>query len=598
MTRFLDLPVDLLLDNLIPLLRLPDLLSLTSTCKFFYVIGEDDIFWKRKLKEDYNFDGKGTARNSGWKFIYRGLRNPQIYVWGNPGNGRLGLGDIDRDPVPSPRRLRIKGSSVVDLVAGGWSFHALDSAGSIYAWGQLQDGFAGTNEGFSAPSKKTDTPIKLEFPNELRVISLRCSRSFALAMDQNHQIWTFMSWGRPYRLTSDSLSPDNARIVQIECGWNFGAVLTDEGQVLIWWPESGAFGEALEESTRLFDSQIAENDAMRCKAVNGVVKCMPWDLNLGPVSLPRLPNSLPPLRPIPNDDALKLVKIAAGENFIIGLTNAGHVLTIGLDDEGLRPSGSWEYLPNFCDGTKVRENGAFAEQNVPVPENIQITHISAHFRDFVAYSPGSSSIVLLSPHGEAAHTTANVHARIIGGLQNRSVISVHLGDYHYGALTSDGKLLTWGQFSTGALGLGDPAQLPVGAPGGYATEEEKANAVNSSWRFFNPPNVETPSEVKFGNGKNKYCFAAAAGGWHFGALVIDLEPGNEEEVEPPIHSDSDRHQDGRRAGRHLGILPHGPQAANPTPIAPPLMPGFGHFRIGFAGRGRGRGGPNGRGRGA
>ena len=60
---------------------------------------------------------------------------------------------------------------------------------------------------------------------------------------------------------------------------------------------------------------------------------------------------------------------------------------------------------------------------------------------------------------------------MIPSLQKRSVISVVLGDYHYAALTADGKLFSWGAFSKGALGLGDPYIIPVGQPGGYANEE-------------------------------------------------------------------------------------------------------------------------------
>ena len=37
----------------------------------------DDTFWKRRLESDFNFSGAGTARTSGWKFIYRGLFNPR-----------------------------------------------------------------------------------------------------------------------------------------------------------------------------------------------------------------------------------------------------------------------------------------------------------------------------------------------------------------------------------------------------------------------------------------------------------------------------------------------------------------------------------------
>jgi len=115
---------------------------------------------------------------------------------------------------------------------------------------------------------------------------------------------------------------------------------------------------------------------------------------------------------------------------------------------------------------------------------------------------------------------------IIPELQNKSVISVVLGDYHYGALTSSGKLLTWGQYSKGALGLGDPVKLPVGSPGGFADEQSRDRAERLG--FGHPPSVAVPSEVRFDHGlkvegkAERYCFAASASGWHTGALVIDL----------------------------------------------------------------------------
>ena len=123
-------------------------------------------------------------------------------------------------------------------------------------------------------------------------------------------------------------------------------------------------------------------------------------------------------------------------------------------------------------------------------------------------------------------TTPETLPTIIPELQNRSVISVVLGDYHFGALTSSGKLLTWGQYCKGALGLGDPGKLPFGSPGGFADEERRVRAQNLGHGF--PPNVAVPSEVRFDHGLKaegrieRYCFAAAAGGWHTGALVIDL----------------------------------------------------------------------------
>jgi SCF-associated factor 1 len=125
------------------------------------------------------------------------------------------------------------------------------------------------------------------------------------------------------------------------------------------------------------------------------------------------------------------------------------------------------------------------------------------------------------------HTNPDSQPDIIPELQNRSVISIILGDYHYGALTSDGQLLTWGQYSHGALGLGQPTELPVGAPGGYRTEEQRNQSRLSEWGPREPPEVASPSLVHFNHGPNpsgrRFCFAATAAGWHTGALVIPLE---------------------------------------------------------------------------
>ena len=142
--------------------------------------------------------------------------------------------------------------------------------------------------------------------------------------------------------------------------------------------------------------------------------------------------------------------------------------------------------------------------------------MSAQSSSFFAYS---SSLVL---QGER-DTTPEMFPIIDPELQNRSVISVVCGFHHSGALTSSGKLLTWGVYSHGALGLGDPAKLPVGSPGGYENEEQRVQG-KVEW----PPYVTVPSEVRFDHGLKaegrveRYCFAAAAGVTHTAALVIDL----------------------------------------------------------------------------
>jgi len=183
-------------------------------------------------------------------------------------------------------------------------------------------------------------------------------------------------------------------------------------------------------------------------------------------------------------------------------------------------------------------------------------------------------------------TTPEALPIVIPELQNRSVISVVLGDYHFGALTSSGKLLTWGGYCKGALGLGDPGELPVGSPGGFAEEERRVRA--QSLGHGSPPNVAVPSEVRFDHGLKakgaveRYCFAAAASGWHTGALVIDLA-GDEvpsEDLEQRLEIAMQREPSfnrGRWMGRGRGWinrpLPgiHMPQPAGNHPGGAPLF---------------------------
>ena len=118
---------------------------------------------------------------------------------------------------------------------------------------------------------------------------------------------------------------------------------------------------------------------------------------------------------------------------------------------------------------------------------------------------------------------------VLPALQYQSVISVVLGDYHYGALTASGTLLTWGAFSRGALGLGDPMSIDVGEPGGFRNRDEQRTMLTTLHMAHTPPDVQVPTAVHFTGHRagerrrEQYCFAVAAAGWHMGALVIDLE---------------------------------------------------------------------------
>lgn len=87
MVGIADIPVEVFIDNIFPAIDIPDLLALACANRYFGNLVSDETFWKRKLQTDYNFNGDDTARASGWKLIYRGLRNPKLFLWGSASNG-------------------------------------------------------------------------------------------------------------------------------------------------------------------------------------------------------------------------------------------------------------------------------------------------------------------------------------------------------------------------------------------------------------------------------------------------------------------------------------------------------------------------------
>ncbi|KAF8202318.1 regulator of chromosome condensation 1/beta-lactamase-inhibitor protein II [Pholiota molesta] len=579
-----NLPIEVLLDNVLPFVPAPDLSQLAQCNKLFSVLCADETIWKRKVLEDFNFSGQGTARTSGWKFIYKGLFKPRVFVWGEKANGRLGLQHIPKAVVPGvpyPIQLEFQGVRVVSLVAGGMSFHALDSEGRVHVWGTLNGGFgqfAAERHGFSSPAQQARTPHTLSLPSPIRSIS--CGRLHSSCLDGENKVWTFTNWGRPFKLSATILEDPDYTPKQIECGWGFSSMLTRSGEVFVWWPFDGTMGRAIQQKMRDMDS---EGGKRALPSKDGVIPCVTWDLDIMPIRLPAIPD-LPELSDtdteVSKSQNIELIQIAAFDQHIIGLTNRGHVLKYGgLHDDTAAPNGRWEYLPLFSEVERIREHPAFSstdDSSKPdAPQTMQITHISANFLHFVAYSTDSSSIVLIGD----TNATPTTEPKIIPELQHKSVISVVVGDYHNAALTATGKLLTWGAYSNGGLGLGDPVKLEPGTPGAFANDRDLA-AAQSRMRVPEPPAVSVPTEVRFDHSSKKprerFCFSVTAAGWHTGALVIDLQQEDDED-ELVENVPSDIPEPSRSPARSRWETPS-------------IIPTHGIHRLGYPGRGGFHGG--------
>ena len=153
-----------------------------------------------------------------------------------------------------------------------------------------------------------------------------------MALNSKSQVWTFVNWGRPFRLDThmlDCSSPETTPI-QAESGWVFCSILTQSGDVLVFWPFLGEIGRLCDEENATMDER---GDCQAYPTADRQVPCIAWSLQADPLRIPHIPQLPEPeytgLSQEEKPSATTLIKIAAFDNYLIGLTNKGHVLKFG-----------------------------------------------------------------------------------------------------------------------------------------------------------------------------------------------------------------------------------------------------------------------------
>lgn len=133
------------------------------------------------------------------------------------------------------------------------------------------------------------------------------------------------------------------------------------------------------------------------------------------------------------------------------------------------------------------------------------TKLCGNYESFAVFS--NLGLVLL---GHRSNLVEGSHEppSLIPDLQERGIIEVVMGDYHYLALTDSGNLLGWGLElqNRGCLGLGALSE----------ENQESAQPEGNNWRVYRPELVAKPAPA----GK---WMAVVAAGWHSGGLFVPDE---------------------------------------------------------------------------
>lgn len=217
-----DLPSDIILDHLLPLLPYRTISNLSLSCRALYILTQDDTLWRGKIRRDFKLDvhsmrllereldagaieAKGVAdaqqpvdeveaasippsiKSGKARMLWMGLKRPRVYVWGSSSGGRLGL------PIRSPHLSYHRSFSCVPYpVEITSSFTRLSSSVSNAPKIPYPTSTLTSTSVLSSPSSSIDEDGDID-PSHPGIIELRSGGFGFSARDSTGGVWL---WGQ------------------------------------------------------------------------------------------------------------------------------------------------------------------------------------------------------------------------------------------------------------------------------------------------------------------------------------------------------------------------------------------------------------------
>jgi alpha-tubulin suppressor-like RCC1 family protein len=338
------------------------------------------------------------------------LRNGNVWAWGYNDYGQLGDGTEDERNIP----IKVKGLNGegflenITAVSGG-SYHslALDSEGSVWAWGCNCSGELGYD------GENSNVPVKVEDESLTGVIAISAGYEFSMALKSDGTVW---SWGDNYYgqlgngENTDSSTPvravfpDGVTITAISTNYYHSLALDSEGNVWAWGCNcSGELG---------YDGDNS----------NVAVK-------------------------VEDENLTGVIAISAGDDYSMALKSDGTVW-------------SWGY--NYYGQLGNGENGYDADSFTPVQAKdlTGITAIAAgYYHSMALKSDGTVWAWGENSDGQLGNGTtddSNIPIQVIGprGVGFLAASKIAGGSDHNLSLSNDGTVWGWGYNYYGQVGNG------------------------------------------------------------------------------------------------------------------------------------------------
>jgi alpha-tubulin suppressor-like RCC1 family protein len=366
----------------------------------------------------------------------------RLFTWGYNGHGELGDGTVIDKSIPTETTSQFNlsvGETVTSMSFGYYHSSAITSEGRVFTWGYNDQGQLGDGT-YVYKSVPTDITanFNLETGEKLIGISLGIHHSGAISSENRVLMWGYNNYYQlgdgtniirnlPVDITSRFTLDVEEAINNINLGGYFSKILTSKSRAFSWGNNNvGQLGDG---------SYTTKSYPVYLKPILFVVKN-----NYLPVSE-------------------SIVKRALGESFTILLTSENRVITFGLNQYGQLGIGNTiNSLP-----TDITDNF-----NLETDELIVDVYTGDYFAYAISslgriFAWGKNSFGQLAD-GTTVHrylpkdVTASFSAFIQG-----SIIDFDLGSEFGIMLISDGTILTWGNNNFGQIGDGTVVNkiLPV-----------------------------------------------------------------------------------------------------------------------------------------
>jgi alpha-tubulin suppressor-like RCC1 family protein len=288
-----------------------------------------------------------TAVATGGKHSLAITSTGKVLAWGNNFYGQLGDGTRKDRHAPVAVALP-KGTTVIAVAAGGTSSLAVTAAGKVLAWGDNHYGQLG-----NASTVNSDVPVRARLPMGARVVAVRASYNYSMALTAGGQVltWGYNGSGQlgtgfhtasevPVRVRL----PRRTRVAAIATGGYDGLVLTKTGRVLAWGDNK--FGQLGNGNYRSSELPVAVKvpPGVRIVALGGgsqhslaltsAGRLLAWGYNaFGQLGTGVTHGSNVPVR-VRLPAGVRITQMSAGGGFSVALTSAGRVLAWGHNDFG------------------------------------------------------------------------------------------------------------------------------------------------------------------------------------------------------------------------------------------------------------------------